>query len=562
MKLSGAEITIKQLERCGIKTISGIPGGSNLPIFDALLNSDIQNIMARHEQGSGFIAHGMARSTGQTAVCMATSGPGATNLVTAIADAMADSTPILAITGQVPTALIGTNAFQEVDFIDITKSICKKSYAIKSAHELLKAIPEAIQIAQTGRPGPVIIDIPKDIQIEIIEFEHWPEFADYDLPTISSDHLHQQIIEATQAINDSEKPILFIGGGAIHSDASSEILQLAERNNIPIITSLMGIGAIPSQHELNLGMIGMHGKKSTNRIMHQADTIIALGVRFDDRAIGNAEKFCPGATIIHIDIDAKEINKIKECHIGINCDLKSAMQKILPEIKNNRRSNWIAQISAFKIKDDFGGTINNSATQYLFEAISSAAGEDAIITTDVGQHQMWAAQYCTFKNPRSFLTSGGIGTMGFGLPAAIGAALANPDKKIICISGDGSIQMNIQELATMAEHQLNISLIIINNQQYGMVKQQQELFYQERYSASKFGSSPDFGIIAKGYGITSPRFDEFSNYEDAIRSIAEYQGPAVLDLPFADTENVYPMVPPGCANTDPICVDNNIKVAS
>lgn len=562
MKLSGAEITIKQLEHCGIKTISGIPGGSNLPLFDALLNSSIQNIMARHEQGSGFIAHGVARSTGKTAVCFATSGPGATNLVTAIADAMADSIPILAITGQVPTSLMGTSAFQEVDFIDITKSICKKSYAIKSAHELLEAIPEAIQIAQSGRPGPVIIDIPKDIQNEVIEFQHWPKIASYDLPKISSEDLHQQILKAAQAINGSEKPILFIGGGAIHSEASGEILQLAERNNIPIITSLMGIGAIPSDHELNLGMIGMHGKKSTNQIMHQADTIIALGVRFDDRAIGNAQKFCPDAKIIHIDIDAKEINKNKECYIGINCDLKLAMSKIQPEIKSNPRNNWITQVNAFKIKYDFGCTSEYSATKHLFETISSAASKDAIITTDVGQHQMWAAQYCNFTNPRSFLTSGGMGTMGFGLPAAIGAALANPDKKIICISGDGSIQMNIQELATMAEHQLNISLIIINNQQYGMVKQQQELFYQERYSASKFGSSPDFGIIAQGYGIKSQRFDMFEGYENAIQSTLKHHGPVVLDLPFDDTANVYPMVPPGEANTNPICQDSNIKVAS
>ncbi len=562
MKLSGAEITIKQLERCGIKTISGIPGGSNLPMFDALLNSGIQNIMARHEQGSGFIAHGMARSTGKTAVCLATSGPGATNLVTAIADAMADSTPILAITGQVPTSLMGTNAFQEVDFIDITKSICKKSYAIKSAQELLIAIPEALYIAQSGRPGPVIIDIPKDIQNEIIEFEHWPEITNYALPKISSDNLHQQILQATQAINSSEKPILFIGGGVIHSETSGEIVQLAEKNNIPIITSLMGVSAIPSEHKLHLGMIGMHGDKSTNQVMHHADTIIALGVRFDDRAIGNAAKFCPHATIIHIDIDAKEISKNIQSHIGINYDLKSAMNKILPAIAANQRKSWIAQIDAFKIKYDFGCTSENDATKHLFETISSAASEGAIITTDVGQHQMWAAQYCKFENPRSFLTSGGIGTMGFGLPAAIGAALANPDKKIICISGDGSIQMNIQELATMAEQQLNITLIIINNQQYGMVKQQQELFYQERYSASKFSYSPDFSTIAKGYGIRSQRLDMFENYEDAIQQTLNHHGPVVLDLPFDDTVNVYPMVPPGEANTNPICENSNIKVAS
>ena len=562
MKLSGAQITIKQLERCGINTISGIPGGSNLPIYDAIIDSNIKSIVTRHEQGAAFIAQGMARSTGKAAVCFATSGPGATNLITGIADAMADSIPIIAITGQVPTSLIGTDAFQEVDFISMAKPISKKCYAIRSAQELISAIPEAIRIAESGRPGPVVIDIPKDIQNQIIELDEWPQFEGFPKQLIT-DEMAAKLYIAAQEINNSERPIMFVGGGAIHAEASNHIIQLAEKNSIPVINSLMGIGSIPTNHELNLGMIGMHGKKSTNQIMHEADTIIALGVRFDDRASGNVDKFCPNAKIIHIDIDANEINKIKQAYIGINCDLKAALDIIIPEISGNDRKQWKSQIRGIQIRYELDGCHQESPAKSLFDTIAELSDGDTIFTTDVGQHQMWAAQYGSYINPRSFLTSGGIGTMGFGLPAAIGAALANPEKKIICISGDGSIQMNIQELATMAEYNLNISLIILNNQQYGMVKQQQEIFFAERYSASRFNTSPDFSLIAKGYGINSVELCNFKNSTDAVEEVINHNGPIVIDLPFDDNENVFPVVPPGCANTDPICAPvENIKKAS
>lgn len=559
MKLSGAEIIIQQLERCGIDYISGIPGGSNLPMYDALLDSKIKGIVTRHEQGAAFIAQGMARSTGKTAICFATSGPGATNLITGIADAMADSTPIIAITGQVPTSLIGTNAFQEVDFISMTKDICKKSYAIKSAEELLTAIPEAIHLAQTGRPGPIVIDVPKDIQNQIIDFDTWPQMPTYNANQLSTEAL-DRLNNAAQAINNSERPIMFIGGGAIHADACAQIFDLSIKNNIPVATSLMGIGAYPSDSELNLGMIGMHGKKSTNHIMHNADTIIALGVRFDDRATGNTEKFCPNAKIIHIDIDCSEIDKNKKSHIGINCDLKAAIDNLLPQVETNARADWLSQIKGIKIRYDINP--QNSQAKEVFEIINQHIDEDTIITTDVGQHQMWAAQYGSYLKPRSFLTSGGIGTMGFGLPAAIGAALAHPDKKIICISGDGSIQMNIQELATIAEYNLNISVIILNNQQYGMVKQQQELFFDSRYSASRFTGSPDFSLIAQGYGLNTVCANGCNNIEQAIEIAMTQQGPIIMDLPFDDNENVLPMVPPNGANTDPICEEVKMMQAS
>ncbi len=559
MKMSGAEIIIKQLERCGIDTISGIPGGSNLPIYDAIFKSNIKSIVTRHEQGAAFIAQGMARSTGKTAVCFATSGPGATNLITGIADAMADSIPIVAITGQVPTSLMGTNAFQEVDFIAMTKNICKKSYAIQSANELITAIPEAIYQAQSGRPGPIIIDIPKDIQNQIIDIDEWPESPSSNNKIISP-ITSEKLTHAANSINESKKPILFIGGGAIHANASDEIIKLSTKNNIPVITSLMGIGAYPNNSEINLGMIGMHGKKSTNHIINQADTIIALGVRFDDRATGNTDKFCPNAKIIHIDIDANEIDKIKKSSIGINCDLKIAINHILPEIETNQREQWLSKIKGIQIKYDYNCQPTNQASG-LFDSINDIIDENTIITTDVGQHQMWAAQYGKYPKPRSFLTSGGIGTMGFGLPTAIGAALANPDKKIICISGDGSIQMNIQEFATMAEHNLNISVIIVNNQQYGMVKQQQELFYGERYSASRFAGSPDFNLIAKGYGLNTIDSRDYESVSDAIKA-ASRQGPIIMDLPFDDNENVFPIVPPNAANTDPICGEAKMKEAS
>ncbi|THB72607.1 MAG: biosynthetic-type acetolactate synthase large subunit [Gammaproteobacteria bacterium] len=561
MKLSGAQITIKQLERCGINIISGIPGGSNLPIYDAILDSNIKSIITRHEQGAAFIAQGMARSTGKAAVCFATSGPGATNLITGIADAMADSIPIVAITGQVPTSLIGTNAFQEVDFIAMTKSICKKCYAIKSADELITAIPEAIKLAESGRPGPVVIDIPKDIQNQIIEFDSWPEIQKCTDNSITQSTA-KKLESAAKLINSSERPLMFIGGGAIHSESTEDIIEIAHKNNIPVITSLMGIGAFPSSNQLNLGMIGMHGKKSANMIMHESDTIIALGVRFGDRSTGNTNKFCPGSKIIHIDIDTSEIDKNISSYIGINCDLKAGLEHISPLIESNTRSKWLSQINGIRIRYDLDCDQQINLPRNLFNLISEVIDEDTIITTDVGQHQMWAAQYGSYSKPRSFLTSGGIGTMGFGLPAAIGAALANPDKKIVCISGDGSIQMNIQELATMAEHNLNISLIIINNQQFGMVKQQQELFFNARYSSSRFATSPDFSLIAQGYGIYIYHPAKSGEYSAAISAAINHSGPCVIDLPFDDSESVFPIVPPGSANTDPICGESKLKEAS
>lgn len=551
MKYSGAEIIIKMLELHGIKIIAGIPGGANLPIYNALSKSRIRHILARHEQGAGFIAHGIARTSGRVAVCFATSGPGATNLITPIADAMLDSVPIIAITGQVPTSQLGTDAFQEVDTYGLTIPITKHNYLIRSAEELLNAIPEAFKIAESGRKGPVVIDIPKDIQKQEIIVNKWPK---RELLECYKNTDTKELSMIIDTINSAEKPVLYIGGGAVYSKASKQIMELAEKNSIPITSSLMGLGCIPTEYPLFLGMLGMHGAKSTNLILKEADVILALGTRFDDRATGKVSQFCNQAKIIHIDIDNAEINKIKKAHFSLNCDLSIALKMIIPNIRRSYRGNWISYVNALKNKYRLKNEKDSDLTDpiYLIRQIGNIVDSSTIITTDVGQHQMWVAQHYPFKKPKTFLTSGGLGTMGFGLPAAIGAALANPNKKIICMSGDGSFFMNMQELATLSENKLNIALIIFNNGHLGLVRQQQEMFYNKNYIASKFDSITDFKAIAKGFGLRSfdltGQFDSYMNLEKALK----LDEPCIINAAINSNENVVPIVPPGAANHEMI----------
>jgi len=559
MQCNGAEIIVKLLERQGVKIIAGIPGGGNLPIYDALGNSEIRHILARHEQGAGFMAQGMARSTGRAGVCLVTSGPGATNLLTAIADAKSDSVPLVAITGQVPTPMIGTDAFQEVDTYGLTLPITKHNFLVQSAEELFDIIPESFRIAGSGRPGPVVVDIPKDVQTEVLTLEGWPAPR---LPEAPKSCDIGDIEKAAAMIERSERPVFYIGGGIMNSGSSEALRALAEKNAIPVASTLMGLGCFPHNHPLFLGMVGMHGARHTNLVLEEADLLLAFGVRFDDRATGRAQEFCKHADIIHIDIDGSEIDKIKDSNLGIVGDVGSAMRALIPKVGMRDREKWRSRVDRLKAAHVFPPESPDPPHPVnLLKHISRHVAPDTIITTDVGQHQMWTAQAYPFCSPRTFLTSGGLGTMGFGVPAAIGAALANPGSKVVCISGDGSFLMNIQELATLAEHNLNVTIVIMNNNHLGLVRQQQELFFEKRIFASKFDSSPDFASIAKGFGVSSYDLKDSSDPLETITAALETLGPSVVNAPIDCEANVYPMVPPGAANREMITGNENLALS-
>ncbi len=551
MEISGAKLVVKLLERQGIEIICGIPGGSNLPIYDALKDSPIRHILARHEQGAGFMAQGMARTTGKAAVCMGTSGPGVTNLITAIADARLDSIPVVAITGQVTSSLIGTDAFQEVDTYGLTIPITKHNFLVQSAAELLEIIPEAFRLAESGRPGPVVVDIPKDVQKEIIELSTWPEPGVKDAPAKCDPEL---LTQAVKMIETARRPVIYAGGGVVAADCSGDLIRLARRNSIPVVTTLMGLGAFPNGDPNYLGMLGMHGSRATNMILEEADLIIALGVRFDDRAVGKACEFCKHADILHIDIDRSEIGKIKASNLSIVGDVGLALTELAARVETSIRIGWSARIASLRMMypETRPQEEDTFHPQNLIRVMGESLPDDAIITTDVGQHQMWVAQYYPFRKTRTLLTSGGLGTMGFGLPNAIGAALAKPEKKVVCVSGDGSFLMNIQELATLAEQRLNVKILIMNNNRLGLVRQQQELFFEERYFASSFESNPDFASIAKGFGIPSFDLSEQENPAMFLRRVLGKDGPCVINIPIGLENKVLPMVPPECANREMI----------
>lgn len=549
MELSGAEIIIKLLENQGIKVVAGIPGGSNLPIYSALHKSSIRHILARHEQGAGFICHGIARTTGRASVCFATSGPGVTNLLTAIADAKLDSIPIVAITGQVPYEAMGTDSFQEVDTYGLTVPITKHNFLVRSAKELLDVIPKAFKIAEEGRPGPVVVDVPKDVQNEKIEFKLSENIDN----TAKKNNLDiSQIQKIAKAISKSKKPVMIIGGGITNSNSGDLVKAIAQKNDIPVASTLMGIGTFPPDDKRYIGMLGMHGASYTNLIINEADLILVFGARFDDRATGNISKFCPNASIIHVDIDAAEIDKLRKSKYSITGDVKDVLTELNKFIDNNKREKWFSYIDEMKKKhpfynpdlnDDMKNPIN------LIKTINKLLDDDTIITTDVGQHQMWTAQYYKFKHPRTLITSGGLGTMGFGLPAAIGAAIANPYKKVVCISGDGSILMNIQELATLQELNLNVTVIVFNNGYLGLVRQQQELFYNKEYIATKFNSKHKFPAIAEGFGIKGYSLN-CKNSLNVLEEALKKTGPCLIDAPIYEFQNVLPMVPPGGGNCE------------
>ncbi|WP_234085650.1 acetolactate synthase large subunit [Azonexus sp. R2A61] len=550
--LTGAQITVRLLERQGVRLVTGYPGGAILPIYDALGQSTaIRHVLARHEQGAGFIAQGMARVSGEVAVCMASSGPGATNLLTAIADAKLDSIPLVAITGQVPKAMIGTDAFQEVDTYGLSLPITKHNFLVGSTEELLEIIPRAFEIAASGRPGPVLIDIPKDVQSRAIEVAAWPEPGRRVMPPPADG---PALAEAASLIAGAQRPLLYLGGGVIHSGAADLAVDLAEKANLPTVMTLMALGAMPVDHPLSLGMLGMHGAPYTNLALDECDLLIAVGARFDDRATGKVAAFCPQAKIIHIDIDAAELDKIKAAHVGIVADVAEALGRLLPAVPQNPRKTWVDRINALKAAhpQPLPGLDDPRSHFGLIQAVAACLDDDAIVATDVGQHQMWAAQAYPLRRPRQWLTSGGLGTMGFGVPAAIGAALAAPERTVVCFTGDGSILMNIQELVTAAEQRANVKIVLMNNAVLGLVHQQQTLFYGQRLFASEFQAMPDFVAAARALGIAAVDLDQAANPCAALADAFARPGPCLIHAGIDAEQKVYPMVPPGAANRDMI----------
>ena len=551
MKLTGSQLITVLLERQGVTTIAGIPGGANLPLYDALQASSIRHILARHEQGAGFIAQGIARATGRPAVCLSTSGPGATNLLTAIADAKLDSIPLVAITGQVPRNMIGTDAFQEVNTFGLSLPITKHNFLVRSAPELLEVIPQAFRIAASGRSGPVLVDVPKDVQTDLVNVALLPEPGRADPPPLCpADDLRR----AASMINAAQKPLLLIGAGIIAAGASNDLRYLMEKASIPAAATLLALGALPHDHPLYLGMVGMHAARFTNMLLDECDLLVGLGVRFDDRATGKAAQFCPHAKILHIDIDPSELGKIKQPSLGLVADVGDALAALAPMIAPNARCQWMRRIDSVRARYPLvmPGADDPLRPYGIIRAAASLLPDDTIVTTDVGQHQMWVAQAYPFKRPRQWLTSGGLGTMGFGLPAAIGAAIACPGRTVACFSGDGSLLMNLQELAAAAEEAVEVKIILLNNAHLGMVRQQQQLFYGGRYHASRLKGHTDFVTIARGFGVRAVHIGQTENPTAALANALRQPGPCLINVPIPSNENVYPVVPPGGANRDMI----------
>jgi acetolactate synthase-1/2/3 large subunit len=545
MEISGAKALIKSLEYENVDTIFGYPGGVVIPIYDELYQQDaIHHYLVRHEQAAAHAADGYARATGKVGVCMATSGPGATNLVTGIATAYMDSVPLVALTGQVPSDLIGNDAFQEVNITGITLPITKHNYLIRSAGEIPQTIKEAFHIASSGRPGPVLIDIPKDTVTTTMKFEY-PKKVNLPgyKPTYEGHPL--QIKRAAKAISEAHRPIIYVGGGAKLSGATEEVCLLAETVMAPVAMTLMGMGVMPADHPLSLGMLGMHGTKYANYAITESDLIIAIGVRFDDRVTGKIASFAPSAKIIHIDIDPAEISKNVRVDIPIVGDAKKVLQKLISLVKSTRRNEWNDKVKEWKNEFPLEFEEGGLRPQYVVQQLSELC-PDAIICTDVGQHQMWAAQYFNHQHPRNFISSGGLGTMGYGFPASIGAKIGRPNETVFDIAGDGSFTMNCQELATAVAYDVQVKVAIFNNGYLGMVRQWQEFFYDKRYSETKL-TEINFVKLADAFGAHGIRVDRPSEIAPAVREAIKMPKPVIIDFRVTPEENVFPMVPAGAA---------------
>ena len=566
MKLTGAEILIECLKREGVKTIFALPGGVVLKIFDMLhQQKDIEVVLTRHEQGAGHMAEGYAKATGKAGVCLVTSGPGMTNVITALADAYMDSVPLVCFSGQVPTSLIGNDAFQEADNMGLSRPCTKYNFLVKDVKDLAVTIKEAFYIATTGRPGPVLVDIPKDVSMEKAEFIY-PNSVSIRSYSPVYEGNKWQIKQAAEAMTKAKKPVLYVGGGVIFSGASQELMELAELTHMPVDMTLMGLGAFPGEHPQSMGMLGMHGTYWANMVMHYSDLVVAIGARFDDRVTGKVSEFCPHAKVIHIDIDPTSIRKNVNVDIPIVGDCKMVLRELIQILRatvngdqRELRKPWWDQIREWQeanplaYQQEADGPIKpQHVIQRLYELTKD---RDPIVSTDVGQHQMWAAQYFKLAKPNRWLTSGGLGTMGFGFPAAMGAQAAFPGRLVLCIAGDGSIQMNMQEMATAVVHKLPVKIIILNNRFHGMVRQWQDLFYEGRYASSYLETTPDFVKLAEAYGAVGLRANKPSEIDAVLKEAIAVNKPVIVDVPTYPYENVYPMIPAGGCNHEMILED-------
>ncbi len=554
VKLKGAEIICESLLREGVEVIFGHPGGAILPLYDALWSyPQLRHILVRHEQAAAHAADGYSRVTGKVGVCIATSGPGATNLVTGIMGAKADSVPMVAITGQVSRASLGTEAFQECDICSIAASCTKKTFMVMTPSDLAPTIREAFYVAQEGRPGPVLIDVPRDVQLELTEAEY-PEVVGVPMPEVSPEAL-QGIQEAARLIKQAERPVIISGHGILASGANEELKQLAERSGIPVITTLLGLGGFPGGHPLSLGMLGMHGMYWANLAVHEADLIVGVGMRFDDRVTGKVDTFAPHARIIHMDIDPNQVGRNVPVEVPIIGDAKASLQKLVPLVENTRRPDWMGYIENLKQEHPSLGIPPSDSLQpqHVISNLDTLLQEDpqTTVVTGVGQHQMWAAQFLSFNQTNSFVSSGGLGAMGFELPAAMGVQVARPDTPVWAIAGDGGFQMTLQELVTVSEEKLPVKIALINNGHLGMVRQWQEMYFENHLKAVPV-PGPDFVKLAEAYGVGAVRVSEQEDVLPAMRKAQAHDGPFLIEFVVDSTTNVYPMVPPGGSLADTI----------
>lgn len=541
--MNGAQWVVHALRAQGVETVFGYPGGAIMPVYDALYDGGVEHLLCRHEQGAAMAAIGYARSTGKTGVCIATSGPGATNLLTGLADALLDSVPVVAITGQVAAPLIGTDAFQEVDVLGLSLACTKHSFLVESLDELPRVLAEAFEIANSGRPGPVLVDIPKDIQLAIGEPEAWLSAVedDADLP-------FTELQQAREMLAQAKKPMLYVGGGVGMAQAVPALREFISVTGMPSTVTLKGLGAVPADHAFYTGMLGMHGTKAANLAVQECDLLLAVGARFDDRVTGKLNTFAPHAKVIHMDIDPAELSKLRQAHVA----LQGPLNQLLPALQQPLHiASWQQHIAALNEEHQWRYDHPGQAiyAPLLLKQLSDRKSAEAVVTTDVGQHQMWTAQHMTFTRPENFITSSGLGTMGFGLPAAVGAQVARPEDTVICVSGDGSFMMNVQELGTIKRKQLPVKILLLDNQRLGMVRQWQQLFFEERYSETTLTDNPDFLTLASAFGIPGQHITRKDQVEAALDALLNSDGPYMLHVSIDEYENVWPLVPPGASNS-------------
>ncbi|ANR79575.1 acetolactate synthase 2 catalytic subunit [Kosakonia sacchari] len=541
--MNGAQWVVHALRAQKVDIVFGYPGGAIMPVYDALYDGGVEHLLCRHEQGAAMAAIGYARATGKTGVCIATSGPGATNLITGLADALLDSVPVVAITGQVAAPLIGTDAFQEVDVLGLSLACTKHSFLVESLEELPRVMAEAFYVANSGRPGPVLVDIPKDIQLAIGDFDPW--FA-----TVDDEHYFPQaeVEQAVQMLLQATKPMLYVGGGVGMAQAVPALREFLGVTQMPVTCTLKGLGAVEAEYAYYLGMLGMHGTKAANFAVQECDLLIAVGARFDDRVTGKLNTFAPNAKVIHMDIDPAEMSKLRQAHVALQGDLNA----LLPALQQPLAIDAWRQYSADLRREHAWRYDHPGDAIYaplLLKQLSDRKPENSVVTTDVGQHQMWAAQHLCFSRPEDFITSSGLGTMGFGLPAAVGAQVARPDDTVICISGDGSFMMNVQELGTVKRKQLPLKIVLLDNQRLGMVRQWQQLFFNERYSETTLTDNPDFLTLASAFGIPGQHITRKDQVEAALDTMLTSPGPYLLHVSIDELENVWPLVPPGASNS-------------